>query len=239
MITEIRRAINAGERHASYSQEAINMLEELIQRNLLLEVDVIIGGPDPVVIGHSQNDYSEEQTLRSKLSGRLAVGAASGFVVIGSSIRAETPDEKSASALGIRHVDIFYNGAIIRVGKGGGVDRAYQNTVTDKSLWFDTEVTPLVRLKNGDAGFWDRNAYVMEAGSAKGKCCKDVTDAEIVDCVKKYPAYDVNCQADVVGATFGCCLRGYEGWGALQGVKSANYQGYIYDRMLTRTAGGF
>ncbi|MBC8352248.1 MAG: hypothetical protein H8E66_09680 [Planctomycetes bacterium] len=133
-------------------------------------------------------------------------------------------------ACGWLHVDIWTtNEGMIRIGVGGEVIEGTPREVPlDREGWWCTKLTranycvdyheSLIALCIfaifTDLGHDDR---IVASGSGKGKKCEDATDAEIVDCLRKFPTPTQpgtvlqNCQTDVEAAARGCCLMGYKG----------------------------
>jgi RHS repeat-associated protein len=194
-----------------FRRTTVALLEDLIKYNEWQEYDWNTSGQTK----QQMYNHRQEQKLRDRLRSRLAIDAATGFVVVESSL--EQNDLKLGRALGFVHADIFYNGIMIRKGMGGGLSRRV-DAATDKRHWVG-KVYMLKRLRKKWVNL--SKPYILEAGSAsaKGKCCKDVTDQEIEDCIRKYPnRKHVNCQHDVTEALFGCCLKGYQGIGSIIGL---------------------
>jgi hypothetical protein len=106
---------------------------------------------------------------------------------------------KALQAIGIDHVDIAYNGAVIYVGKGGGAERFAQKYAPGTyKEW------PLTKSTSGK----------LKYGNTK-VCCQNATDQQIIECLQKRTPTGSNCQGDVMDALSDCCLSGYSsivGW---------------------------
>jgi len=118
---------------------------------------------------------------------------SSGFCVVGDTI--QTWYGGAFEMLGIEHVDITYNGQVIYVGRGGAASRLNAEYKKTRSSY------PQSRRSDGTMRFGDK------AGCLK---CKDATDADILNCLRKRPpSAGRNCQGDVQDATGDCCLSGF------------------------------
>jgi RHS repeat-associated protein len=160
------------------------------------------------------NWYDQAQKLRASLRSRLRIDAAKGFSVIETMEGYSGFDLTVMTLIGLGHVDVFYNGVMVREGLGG-VDSVALGSPTKKLHWKGV-LHKVTRLKFQEEPL---NPYKLEAGKHKGTCCKDATDEQIADCLKKYSVVHgggrrhINCQNDIVQALFGCCLEGYEAIG--------------------------
>jgi RHS repeat-associated protein len=118
---------------------------------------------------------------------------SSGFCVVGDTI--QTWYGGAFAMLGIEHVDITYNGQVVYVGRGGAASRLNDEYKKIRSSY------PQSRRSDGTMRFGDK------AGCLK---CKDATDADILNCLRKRPpSAGRNCQGDVQDATGDCCLSGF------------------------------
>jgi len=212
MAGEVKGWVDAGSPDKEYHEQTATMLQDLSKYNEWQEHDWKTSGQTK----QQQYNYDKEQELRAKLRSRLAIDAATGFVVIRSDTRIDGITGDCLNFMGWLHVDVYHDGEQVRLGMAGGIERSLECPITDKILWLDVDVVSLQRL----AG-----KYRLEAGKAEGTCCKDATDQEIVDCLRHYPtAGHTNCQDDVSNATTGCCLEGYLGAGVYVGHSTSEYR---------------
>jgi hypothetical protein len=116
-----------------------------------------------------------------------------GFIVLGSEI--ELWFGGLLQWAGFDHVDIAYNGTVVYLGRGGGVDRMGRNYVARDSVY------PLNKKTWG---------HMMSGKKAPCLKCKDANDSDILDCLQsRSPREGRNCQGDVEDATGECCLSGW------------------------------
>ena len=127
------------------------------------------------------------------------VDCSRGFCVIGSDINAETLVERALAAAGVDHVDISYNGKVVFVGMGGGVDRATEDVTKGNRRRTQLSI---------------REKGTHRAGFAKDCPCKAATPTSILDCIKKYKFGGSNCQGSVKSVIDACCLEGWWTLGA-------------------------
>ena len=122
---------------------------------------------------------------------------ANGFCVVGSLIEQQV-GARLLQIIGIQHVDIFYNGHMVYLGRGGGDDR-----LDSKRTFVGFDTYPLSKAASGH----------LKYGATPCKKCPEATDADILDCLRKRkPSPGTNCQGDVQDATRDCCLRGFRTW---------------------------
>ncbi len=167
-------------------------------------------------------NWEEEQYLRKELQvSGLNVNVATGFHVIERNSYGDDQVTKVLNFVGIGHVDVYYNGVLIRVGLGGASPKGIDITIAGRQAYWDAAVYKdyqLSRLedKTFDIGNGATSWFTLEAGIGKGKSIGRATDDEISDAIKKFPslcgaagALD-NCRSDVRNATWGAGLQGFD-----------------------------
>ena len=118
-----------------------------------------------------------------------------GFAVIANVVEIESVVGKILQTLGVDHVDITYNGAVIYVGAHGGIARQNPKSKIVNNVY------PLQKRRSG---------YLKYGTSDKCLKCKNATDSQVVQCLqKRKPNLGMNCQGDVQGAASDCCLTGF------------------------------
>ena len=121
-----------------------------------------------------------------------------GFCVVGSGLIGNDITAKVLRWLGTTHVDIYYKGVCVYVGKGGA-DVRKDCTLRDDQLKVES-YWPLKKSKKGR----------LKYGQKAGKECKCITDKDILDCLRNKPKIKKGtCQKDVREAVKSCCLEGF------------------------------
>ena len=211
----------------------IQQLKDLIQYNGWEEYDWNQNGG--ATCPQQQYNWQQEQQLRAALQNSgLNVNIATGFHVLERSQQGSDLATQAMNDLGIGHVDIYYNGVLIRVGMGGASPKGANVTNPgQQSYWDSNNYTdyPLERLPSGDG-------YNLEAGSGAGTDIGDATDDQIADAIENYPVSGTggssatnNCRNDVMDAEYGAGLHGF--YPVIRGVgnyPSENLKRYTDER---------
>jgi hypothetical protein len=186
----------------------IQQLDDLIKYNGWQEYDWNSNGGK--TCPQQQYNWKQEQALRDKLQATgLNVNIATGFHVLE---RKQYGNDKTTELMndtGIGHVDIYYNGVLIRVGAGGASPKGIDVTTPGKQEYWDANYFTDYQLSKLEGP-----NYTLEAGSGKGKKVDDATDAEIEDAIKAYPTsggggMTDNCRNDIMDAEYGGGLTGF------------------------------
>ena len=97
--------------------------------------------------------------------------------------------------IGIDHVDVMYNGTVVYVGKGGGMERR------GRQYQYGQDIYPLRKSSSGKMKYGKKSPCLN---------CKDATDSDILDCLNsRKSSAGKNCQGDVQDAVGDCCLSGF------------------------------